>query len=184
MKRLDADYDNIRAALTWSCASDIEMALRMAGVLWEYWLTRGYLSEGRAWLTDILQRSDTVSPLPVRVRAQALNGAGLLTSVQGDQQTANVYLQESLRLFRELDDQMGEAWVLNHLGQTLNLSGQQEQAVPVFEASLQLFRALGDNWHSAWVLINLGEVSLQRGETDRALQLLSEARESIQRAQS
>jgi predicted ATPase/DNA-binding XRE family transcriptional regulator len=110
LKRLDADNDNIRAALTWSCASDIEMALRMAAVLWEYWLSRGYLSEGRAWLTDILQRSDTIisknqdysnpSHL-VRVRAQALNGAGLLISVQGDQPAASVYLQESLRLFRE-----------------------------------------------------------------------------------
>ncbi len=177
LKRLDADYDNIRAALIWSCASDIEMALRMAAVLWEYWLSRGYLREGRAWLTDILQRSDKIPLLPVRVRAQVLNGAGLLISVQGDQPAASVYLQESLRLFRELDDQMGEAWVLNHLGQTLNLSGQQEQAVSVFESSLQLFRALGDNWHSAWVLINLGDVSLQRGETDRALQFFSDARD-------
>ncbi|MCX6080591.1 MAG: tetratricopeptide repeat protein [Chloroflexi bacterium] len=175
LKRLDADYDNIRAALTWSCAYDIEMALRMAAVLWEYWLSRGYLSEGRAWLTDILQKSGTIPSLPVRIRAQALNGAGLLISVQGDQPAASIYLQESLRLFRELDDRVGEAWVLNHQGQTLNLSGQQEQAVPVFEASLELFRALGDNWHSAWVLINLGDVSLQRDETERALQFFSDA---------
>jgi predicted ATPase/DNA-binding XRE family transcriptional regulator len=175
LKLLDADYNNIRAALAWSCAAEIEMALRMAAVLWEFWLARGYLSEGRAWLTDILQRSDSVPLLPARVHAQTLNGAGLLASVHGDQQAANVYLQESLRLFRDLGDQMGEAWVLNHLGQTLNLSGQHEQAMPVFEASLLLFRTLGDNLHSAWVLINLGEASLQRGETDRAFQLFSEA---------
>jgi predicted ATPase/transcriptional regulator with XRE-family HTH domain len=177
LKRLDADYDNIRAALTWSCASDLEMALQMAAVLWEYWLSRGYLREGRAWLTEILQHSSTLLSLPVGIRAQALNGAGLLISVQGDQPAASIYLQESLRLFRELGDQMGEAWALNHLGQTLNLSDQQEQAVPVFEASLRLFRALDDHWHSAWVLINLGDVSLQRGETERAGQFLSEARD-------
>jgi len=175
LKRLDADYDNIRAALTWSITSDIEIALRMAAALWEYWLSRGYLSEGRTWMTDILQRSGTITSLPVRIRAQALNGAGLLISVQGDQPAASVYLQESLRLFQELGDPLGEAWVLNHLGQTLNLSGQQEQAVTVFEASLQLFRTLGDDWHSAWVLINLGDVSLQRGETERTLLFFSEA---------
>jgi len=177
LKRLDADYDNIRAALTWSCASDIEIALRMAAVLWEYWLSRGYWSEGRAWLTDILQRSDAMPSQPMHIRAQALNGAGLLISVQGDQPAASIYLQESLHLFRELGDRMGEAWVLNHLGQTLIFSDQQEQAVPVFEASLQLFRALGDNWHSAWVLINLGDVSLERGETDHAFRFFSEARD-------
>ena len=177
LKRLDADYDNIRSALTWSCSSDIEMALRIAAVLWEYWLSRGYWSEGRAWLTDILQRSDAMPSLPVNLRAQVLNGAGLLISVQGDQPAASIYLQESLRLFRELGDQMGEAWALNHLGQTLNLSDQQEQAFPIFESSLQLFRALDDNWHSAWVLINLGDVSVQKGETDRALDFFSEARD-------
>jgi predicted ATPase/DNA-binding XRE family transcriptional regulator len=175
LKRLDADYENIRAALTWCCIHNIEMALRMAAVLWEYWLSRGYLSEGRAWMTDILQRSAAIPELPVGIRAQVLNGAGLLISVQGDQAAASVYLQESLRLFRELRDQQGEAWVLNHLGQTLNLTGQPEQAVLFFEASLRLFRALGDNWHSAWVLINLGDVSLQIGETERALPLFSAA---------
>jgi predicted ATPase/transcriptional regulator with XRE-family HTH domain len=177
LKRLDADYNNIRAALTWSFASDMEMALRMSAALWEYWLTRGYLSEGRAWLTDILRRSDTVPPHLVDTHAQALNGAGLLASVRGDQEEAKRYLQESLRLFQELNNQMGQAWVLNHLGQALNLSGHQQQAESVFETSLRLFRALGDHWHSAWVLINLGEVSLQRGETDPALPLLSEARD-------
>jgi tetratricopeptide (TPR) repeat protein len=177
LKRLDAEYDNLRAALTWSCATDLEMALRMAAALWEYWLSRSYLSEGRAWLTDILHRSGADPSLPVRLRAQVLNGAGLLISVQGDQPAASVYLQESLRLFRELNDPMGEAWVLNHLGQTLNLSGQPEQAVLVFEQSLQLFRTLGDRWHSAWVLINLGDVSLYRGETERALPFFAEARD-------
>jgi predicted ATPase/transcriptional regulator with XRE-family HTH domain len=177
MSRLDAEYNNIRAALAWSCTAATEMALRMAGVLWEYWLARGYLSEGRAWLSDVLHQSQAKPAMPVRVRAQALNGAGLLASVQGDQQAASVYLQESLQLFRELTDQMGEAWVLNHLGQTLNLSGHHEEAVPVFEASLQLFRALSDNLHSAWVLTNLGEARLQEGDIDRSLQLLSEARE-------
>lgn len=177
LKQLDVEHDNIRAALAWSCASDTEMALRMIGTLWEFWLTRGYWSEGRVWMTDILQRAGTVPSLPARVRAQALNGAGLLAYVQGDQQAANVYLQEGLRLFQELGDQFGEAWVLNHLGQTLSISGKLEQAMLAFEASLQLFHALGADWNSAWVLFNLGDISLQKEETDHALQLFSEARD-------
>ena len=175
LKHLDADYENIRAALIWSCTSDIETALRLGSMLWQYWLIRGYFSEGRAWLANMLERSATVQSLPMRVYAHALNGAGLLASVQGDQQAAKVYLQESLRLFLELDDQMGKAWALNHLGQTLYLTGQQEQAIPMFEESLQIFRTLGADWHTAWVLINLGEASLQKEETDHALQFFSEA---------
>jgi predicted ATPase/transcriptional regulator with XRE-family HTH domain len=176
LKRLDADYNNIRAALAWSYASDTKLVLRLASTLWEYWLTRGYLSEGLAWLRNILKRSEMIPLLPVRERAQVLNGAGLLTSVQGDQEAARVFLQESLRLFRELNDQMGEAWALNHLGQTYYYSRQEDLALEAFETSLKLFRSLGANWYIAWVLINLGEASLQREETDRASALLSEAR--------
>jgi predicted ATPase/transcriptional regulator with XRE-family HTH domain len=177
LKHVDADYENIRAALTWSSSADIEMALCFSNVLWEYWLTRGYLSEGRAWLATILERSAPIAALTKHIRAQSLNGIGLLTSIQGDQETASSYLQEGLDLFLEVGDQKGEAWVLNHIGMTLNYSGQQEQAVPVFEQSLKLFRSLNAKWHSAWVLINLGEVYLQKEETENALPFLLEARE-------
>ncbi|MFZ6027903.1 MAG: tetratricopeptide repeat protein [Chloroflexota bacterium] len=177
LKRLDADYDNIQNALRWSCTYDVEIALRMAGGLWEFWLTRGYWREGRAWMADILQRARTV-PLP-RTRAQALDGAGLLAYVQKDQRTANGYLQESLRIFRELGDQHGEAAVLNHLGQNLNISGQLEQATSIFDMSLQLFHALGARWDSAWVLINIGDTSLQQRDDERALQLFSDAQEAF-----
>jgi predicted ATPase/transcriptional regulator with XRE-family HTH domain len=177
LKQLDAEYNNIRSALTWSSTADVETALRFAGSLWEFWLTRGYLSEGRAWLKDILQRSENQSRIPAIVRAHALNGVGLLTSVQGNQEEASIYLKKSLRLFQEENDRLGEAWALNHLGQTLNLSSQREEALFMFENSLQIFRSLQADWHSAWVLINLGEVRLHSGETDRAFNYLSEARQ-------
>jgi tetratricopeptide (TPR) repeat protein len=174
LKHLDMDYNNIRAALAWSYAFDDGIGLKLAGTVWEYWLTRGYLSEGLSWLTEILQRPQTAH-LPARDRAQALNGAGLLTSVKGDNEAARAFLQESLQLFRELNDPLGEAWVLNHIGQTHYNTGQEELAVRAFEASLTLFRAQHANWNLGWVLINLGEVSLQREEVDRAEEFLSEA---------
>jgi predicted ATPase/DNA-binding XRE family transcriptional regulator len=180
LKHLDMDYNNIRAALAWSYASDHAIGLKLAGMFWEYWLTRGYLSEGLSWLTEILQRPETVH-LPARDRARALNGAGLLTSVRGDNEAARAYLQESLQLFRELNDPLGEAWVLNHIGQTYYNTGQEDLAVPAFEASLRLFRAQNADWNLGWVLINLGEVSLQREEVERAEGLLSEALDSFTR---
>lgn len=176
IKYLDADYNNIRAALTWSRATDLELALRFTSLLWEYWLTRGYLNEGRDWLTELLQKSLGMPGIAPRLRAQTLNGAGLLISVQGDQETAKAYLRESIELFREMGDTKGEAWALNHLGQALNLSGENEQAIQSFETSLKLFRALDANWHSAWVLLNLGEMCLRQEHNERAIGLLAEAR--------
>lgn len=179
LQRLEVEFHNLRAALAWSSDHDLEMALRLASALWQFWLTRGYLSEGRAWMSDILQRPGADSfPL---ARARVLNGAGLLLSVQGDTNTANVYLQESLRLFRELGDTLGEAWVLNHLGQVLNSVGQKNQAMKFFERSLNLFREQNAQWHSAWVLVNLGDVNVYDGDRDLAQQFLSEARDLFKR---
>ena len=56
--RLDQDQANFRAASQW-CAADPARAvhdLRMAAGLWEYWLIRGLIREGAAWLEDALQR--------------------------------------------------------------------------------------------------------------------------------
>lgn len=175
LKHLDAEYNNFRAALAWAYTSDIEMALRLASVLWRFWLMRGYLTEGRAWLKDILERSKEAPP--TLARAHALNGAGLLASLRGAEKVAAAYLEESLHLFREFGDTMGEAWVLNHLGQVMWFSGQSEYAESLFEESLQLFQTLGADWHRAWVLINLSEVGLSSGETDCTFQRLSDARE-------
>src|SRR5436190_19519025 len=53
--RLSADYDNIRAALTWceERRDDTGAGLRLAGALGSYWLTRNR-PEGARWLRQAL----------------------------------------------------------------------------------------------------------------------------------
>jgi non-specific serine/threonine protein kinase len=51
LDRLEAEHDNLRAALEWSLSQEKDEAgLRLAGALSGYWHGRGYLSEGREWL--------------------------------------------------------------------------------------------------------------------------------------
>jgi predicted ATPase len=80
-RRLDQDQANLRAASHW-CAADPARGvhgLRMAAGLWEYWLIRGLIKEGAAWLDDALQRA----PGPPVMRAAALTGLALFTSLRG-----------------------------------------------------------------------------------------------------
>jgi predicted ATPase len=48
LERLEAEHDNMRAALSWALErKEVEVALRLGGTLWWFWSMRGYQSEGR-----------------------------------------------------------------------------------------------------------------------------------------
>src|SRR5215211_5247743 len=82
LERLEAEHDNMRAALSWASErKEAEVALRLGGALWRFWSVRGYYSEGRRWLQEALSMDGRGSP---GSRAMALAGAGSLASVQGD----------------------------------------------------------------------------------------------------
>ena len=59
---LEADHDNLRAALRFSLDSgDEATALQLCASLWRFWFERGYLSEGRLWLEESLAGSSEAS---------------------------------------------------------------------------------------------------------------------------
>jgi predicted ATPase len=79
LERLEAEHDNMRAALSWAIEhKEVEVALRLGGALSWFWSARGYHSEGRRWLEEVLALDGRVSP---EVQAMALAGgsAGVAT---------------------------------------------------------------------------------------------------------
>ncbi|HEX8958725.1 MAG TPA: BTAD domain-containing putative transcriptional regulator, partial [Solirubrobacterales bacterium] len=59
LAHLDAEHDNLRAALGWADRSgEAEMRLRLAGSLWRFWSVRGYFAQGRRALEDALAGTD------------------------------------------------------------------------------------------------------------------------------
>src|SRR5207245_2569728 len=62
LARLTAEEDNLRVALEWSVEAvgsggwlDVEMAPRQAAALGLFWLIRSSFTEGRRWLTGLLE---------------------------------------------------------------------------------------------------------------------------------
>ena len=53
-RALDAEHDNLRAALSSGLAEDPAVALRLAVSLWRFWLARGDFSEASRWLAATL----------------------------------------------------------------------------------------------------------------------------------
>lgn len=169
LDRLEVEHDNFLAALGWSCTSEDsgEMALLLAGAIWQFWLVRGYVNEGRAWFVRILEQTKPrIAGLP---RARALNGAGFLHWAWGDFEQANRFLRESIAIFDSLGDSHGKAWALNHLAHVALALNDLPLALSLVQESLTLFRTIDADWNIAWDLLNLGDIVRAQGDEPQAI---------------
>ena len=172
LARLETEHDNLRAALSWSAdKAGGETGLKLATALYTFWYVRGYLHEGREWLARLLEKAQGVTP----VRAKALNNVGNLASVQGDYEAARLHYDESLRLQRELGDELGVATVLGNLGRIACLQSDYATAMPLFEESLAIRRRLEDRRGIAVSLNNLANVFHALGDNRTVKQMTEES---------
>ena len=175
LDRLERDHANMRVALRWARdRRDHLLALRLAAALWRFWYVHGYLSEGRAWLTKLLEqtadaRSDgALDGALLAARARALAGAATLASTQGDLRQTAALGAESLALCRATGDREGLAIALTLLGFLAVQQGRIEDAAALAEEALPVSRELGDQWILARALSCLGQVAYFQMEYDRA----------------
>jgi tetratricopeptide (TPR) repeat protein len=140
LRRINPDYDNMRAALAWACTRDDhgEQALHLAAGLRVFWHFRPRYSEALTWFDKALSLGAAASP---SARARALLAQASIYVFQGNLPRALSIVQTSLNLFRTTDDQPGTAWcleVMAHIASNLNLPTARELA----EEALTLFREL------------------------------------------
>lgn len=163
--RLAREHDNMRAALEWSLGEkgESETALRLAAAIWRFWLTRGYAGEGLLWLRRALAAAPA-NGAAVRERAKALAAASALAHSQGDYAGSVVLTEESLVLWRALEDQAGIAGALGALAMVHKARGDHAAAMRLFEEALARWRALGQDLKVAMTLNNLGATAYDQGD--------------------
>jgi tetratricopeptide (TPR) repeat protein len=172
-ERLEVEHDNLRAALVWSrVQKQAEAGLRLGEALRQFWTRRGYGGEGREHLAGLLALPEAEARTPVRARA--LGAAGWLGYYQGDPAAAQALHEESLAIFRELEDKPGIAGSLSSLGWVAWYQGDYGAAQALYEESLAIFRDLGVKWGVAWSVGNLGWVACEQGEYGVARALFEE----------
>src|SRR5581483_9367841 len=180
LARLELEHDNLRGALRWTLESRDpeagELGLRLATALWRFWEICGHASEGRRWLEQALARAPAARHQEsVRLRAKALTAAGNLARDQDDYERAAALHEESLALWRELDDQQGIAMSLNNLGVIARDRGDPDELERRCRESLALYHALGDTWGVAISLMNLGFAARYRGELAQAAECFEQS---------
>ena len=142
LNRLEADHDNLRAALDWLAHSaEPEAFLRLARSLSLFWLFRGPYEGGRAWLERALARDDETPPL---LRRDALFGLGLLAVNQDDVARAGSCFGESLAVSQAHGDPAGVAYGWIGLGLVAMHQRRFRQATTQLEEALTEARRLDD----------------------------------------
>jgi tetratricopeptide (TPR) repeat protein len=173
LARCDVEMDNYRAALEWLFDNfDLDWALRLCMALFRFWDMREHLTEGRAQLETALRLAGSGHP---KEKAKICIFLGALSTAQGDFPAAQRFLEQSLRLYEELQDNWGIAASLNALGVSARDRGDYYSAQVHLERSLACWRTLSDQVSTARCLHNLANVAKVRGDYPRAQAALREA---------
>jgi DNA-binding NarL/FixJ family response regulator len=163
---LDADHENLRAALEFSLSEPGEAAAgaQIACDLWRYWETHGHLTEGRRILAEFLDRLDRACP----ARLRALWSAGFLAQFQGDIPAARTLLETCLPEARQAGDVSAEAWASSFLGWDVYYDGDADQGHALARTALRLHRVAGNHMGVVMALMQIGYIHLCAGEAEPA----------------
>jgi predicted ATPase/DNA-binding NarL/FixJ family response regulator len=171
LERLETEHDNLRVAMAWLLGrGESKVATRLGWALWLFWGIRTHLAEGRRSMERALSASGSVA-MTASARARALFVAGMMANYQGDHLSAEPLVQESLRLFKELEDKVGTAYALSNAGYVALGRGRYQQAMAVIEEAADLFLEEGEKWGAAIELGFLAVAWRNQGDHERAKRL-------------
>ena len=153
---------NLRAALRFSLDRDPGgvQTLRLAYVLWRYFLETGSISEGHSYLSEALAGA---AAEPSQLKAHALDAAALVAAQRGEFDRA---LQLNAQAQQTADAVDGEAsllgWIFVRRGQILIDTGALDAAADALQQACLLLEHL-PHAH-AWALIELGRTQILAAE--------------------
>jgi non-specific serine/threonine protein kinase len=201
LDRLEAERNDLRAALAWSVATGraeppggprqataraaAALAVRLAAALGWFWYMRGDRREGLSWLDAVLDlegASDEPhgpgngarSTADLVARARALSAAGHLAQYYGDLPGARAHQEAALRLALDVHDPRLVARAAARLGSLCLFTGELDEAGPHLEMSLLRARASADRWTEAFALTVSGALARRQGDSRRAAALSDE----------
>jgi predicted ATPase/class 3 adenylate cyclase len=142
LARLDREASNLRVAIDWALAQGrAEIGLRIVAPTWRWYLQRGRMREGRALLTELLNRAETIDP---RVEIAALEAAGGLAYWLDDFAAAGAVYERRLGLAEGTGDPLAIAGAHYDLGFIAMVGGRVEELRAHEQRAMDRYEAAGD----------------------------------------
>ncbi|WP_374685513.1 tetratricopeptide repeat protein [Promineifilum sp.] len=173
-KRVEAEYDNFRAALSWGMepGHDLLSAGWIVVFLLWFWYRRGHIQEGREWSERLIRATQSIGGIPF---GMALNIAGMMAMWHGDHDVAIQRVEEALQVADWMGFELGIS--MGHFSYGVNLlnQGRDRDAYGHLTLAAELFDQADDTWDKTNTLIHLANASLALGQYKQADVWLREA---------
>lgn len=165
-----SEQDNFRAAIDWAIDREPELAFRLTIALEQFWVMNDPF-EGVQRLQKLLEQSRHVSPL---LHARALRVYGESAWMAGDYGVSHPAEEESLRVFREVGDELGTAIALHRIAVGATKAGDFARARALLDECLAILERHPNPKVSADAIVKLGNVEWREGNLERAIELWEE----------
>jgi predicted ATPase/class 3 adenylate cyclase len=176
LDRLEADYDNLRAAMDWAeRTGDASTGLRTAAAIWRFWQQRGRLSEGRTRLERLLAMPGAAPRDSLRIRA--LGALGGIAYWQNDNPVTRAAYEEAVDIARELRDPKLLASGLLNVSFIPLMDQDADGAEVILREGLAAAEVAGDRLLTADFRDSIGFLEVLRGNPKDAIPLRRSALE-------
>lgn len=186
LAQLDADYENLRAALEFALRKkSAEPSLRLCAALGSYWYMRTYWLEGSKWLKSALSKTTQNStPAEKNARVRALYQDAELAEKLDDLEREKASAEQSFMLAQELSDKKDIAIARFEVAFVYCRRDDYEKALPLLEQSHAEFQELNDSYWQLNSYKLLSFILVQKDKlkgSERNIQILELARKGGER---
>jgi predicted ATPase len=165
VERLEAEHDNLRAALRWLHQSgQLTLAMRLADALIWFWYFTGVSGSGAQQCQTLLTLAEETGNSEYTLQARMAWSVGATAWIIGDFAAARTALERSQSLARTAGDPGTLAYTLTLLGLVSQGGDDDANAISLQQESITLFREVGDRWGEALALYWLGDTLRLRQE--------------------
>ncbi len=170
--KLLIEYNNFRAALSWSLENEPDTSAQVAAALCPLWMNHSYLSEGLRRCEAVLQKTEN-SLSEARLKLLAMSG--FIYRNRGDLETARKIYEKGLAESRKLNNSMRICSNYQGLGAVAVLEKDYEAAENFYRQGLDLSRRENEEMATGYLLHSMVDLEMCRGNWSAARLLLEES---------
>lgn len=168
---LEREYPNVKRALGTMYSVCHRDFLATCLNLRQFWLRRGYYSEGMHWLERALAAPCEAGPADA---ADAFNVLGALAYKRQMIDESRTYYEQALALFDELGNRQKAAAAMHNLAILESDAGHTARALDWFERAVERLRELGSSEHLPHAMLNLAVTYLDVHKPEACVRIVTE----------